>query len=79
MAEIAIVEWVDSSGQDGWVDVDDIDPGAEPIISAGIVLEDTSEHITLTLAYCEHQVMHTLSIPYFAINNVEKMSVPFGE
>lgn len=48
---IVYIEWIDSSGVDGWINEDDYTPELQTIDSIGYLVDETDEHITI----CAHK------------------------
>lgn len=60
-AKIVFIEWIDASTTHGWSSLDDL--GIETCFSAGFLVRETDEDISIAAAISEHQVNATITIP----------------
>lgn len=59
------IEWSDASGDDGsWIDKDYLEP-MPPIAcrTAGFILEETKEYVTICSSINKNQIMGRLTVP----------------
>lgn len=60
--------WLDSSGYQGWQDVDDIDPKPHLIRSVGLLLRSDDEGLTITTSASDNGSVHApITIPWCAV------------
>lgn len=73
--KVVYVEWIDSTGGgSAWElrrDLDDFEP--LQCKSVGLVLEETSEYLTLAMSTTEFSVMGALTIPKVVITKVKTL------
>jgi hypothetical protein len=69
--KIAKITWLDSSQMRGWVDKDALEPIIETVDSIGFVVKETDDFISISNSISEYQVNSPLTIPKFAIKEIE--------
>jgi hypothetical protein len=72
-----VVEWTDSYHTTGWRDAATVGvDGDNMIVSLGILVEDTPQHLRLALSHDSDRVFgHYLTIPKVAIKRWKKVHV----
>ena len=70
---IVEIEWYDSSGQDGWVDVKAVTHGLAKVKTVGYLFKQTKDVITVILADGDNEVLAPNSIPTYAITSLREI------
>lgn len=82
MDKFALIEWIDSQSpnEPGWLDVGEISTELEPIRSAGMVISEDDNQITLTVSAAESNslkwALGAVTIPKVAIKNMVQANWP---
>ncbi len=75
--EFLYVEWVDSTGRDGWQAMDAADPEVAQCVSLGFLHSETKLAITLVQTYAKNgQWAANGTIPKVAITKRKKVPLP---
>ena len=70
---IVEIEWYDSSGQDGWVDVKAVVHGLAKVKTIGYLYKQTKDVITVIMADGDNEVLVPNSIPTYAITSLREI------
>ena len=70
---IVEIEWYDSSGQDGWVDVKGVEHGLAKVKTIGYLFKQTKDVITVILADGGNEVLAPNSIPTYTITSLREI------
>jgi hypothetical protein len=71
--EYVLCIWDDSvTHGNSWTDINEINVKSFDIPTAGLLIDETKEHILIALAYKEDKVMSPLQIPKSSIKKLKK-------
>jgi hypothetical protein len=76
LLKILLIEWVDSSYHGGWIDKDELEMVPIKCFSAGVVINENHDAITLALSGGKgEQYANTMTIPKCSITRIRELKV----